>query len=140
MTKPQIWIAVFLFVFIALFILGRLTKEEEVLKKAPNTDIMVDSKQVSTDNLSGAELFGVFGCVDCHGTDLKGTVNGPALRNLNEHWGRQKLISYLRNPGSFMGADRFKEYRKKYPGKIMPGFGNKDVKDLGKIADYLLGR
>ena len=52
MTKPQIWVAIFLFVFIALFILGRLTKEEEVLKKAPNTDVMVDSRQVSTDNLS----------------------------------------------------------------------------------------
>ncbi|GBD86723.1 cytochrome c [bacterium BMS3Abin03] len=140
MTKPQIWVAIFLLLFIVLFILGRITKEEEVLKKIPNTDVPVDSEQGSTDYLSGEELFGVFECVGCHGTDLKGTAKGPALSNLAQFWSKQKLISYLRNPDSFMGSERFKKYREKYPAQIMPGFDNKDVKDLGKIADYLLGK
>jgi hypothetical protein len=39
-----------------------------------------------------------------------------------------------------MTDDRFKEYRNKYPGQIMPSYGNKDIKDLGKIVDYLLAQ
>jgi hypothetical protein len=76
--------------------------------------------------------------VNCHGVNLAGTPLAPPLRNLTEHWGRDNLISYLRNPTSFMDSDRFKEFRKKYPGQIMPSYNNKDVKELGKIADYLL--
>ena len=30
MTKPQIWVAAFLFLFLVLFMLGRLTKKEEM--------------------------------------------------------------------------------------------------------------
>ena len=32
MTKPQIWVAAFLLLFIVLFMIGRLTKEEEPMK------------------------------------------------------------------------------------------------------------
>jgi hypothetical protein len=65
---------------------------------------------------------------------------GPSVKGLKEFWSnRDNLINYLRNPNSFMDADRFKEYKVKYPNGIMPSYGNKDVKDLGKIADYLLG-
>jgi hypothetical protein len=37
-----------------------------------------------------------------------------------------------------MEEERFKEYRQLFPNQIMPGFGNKNIKDLGKLADYLL--
>ena len=138
MTKPQIWVSVFLFLFIVLFIIGRFTKKEEQVKEFtsktnnPNTEL-------SSENLTGAELFVSFGCINCHSRNLDGTSMGPPLANLTEHWGRETLIAYLRNPSSFMGGERFKEYRKKYSSQIMPAFGEKDVKDLGKIADYLLG-
>jgi len=63
----------------------------------------------------------------------------PSLKGLKEYWSsRDDLINYLRNPNSFMDSDRFKAYEAKYPNGIMPSYDNKDVKDLGKIADYLL--
>ncbi len=140
MTKPQIWVASFLMLFVILFILGRVTKEDEVLRKSPPSGMLGQSEQVSTENLSGMELMSVFGCADCHGTDLKGTTKGPELKNIADHFSRQELINYLRNPSSFMNSERFKKYREQYPQMLMPSFNNKDVKDLGKIADYLLSR
>ena len=90
-------------------------------------------------NYTGDKLIQSFGCTNCHGADLAGTNMGPSLKGLKEFWSsRDNLINYLRNPNSFMDSDRFKEYKAKYPNGIMPSYGNKDVKDLGKIADYLL--
>lgn len=140
MTKPQIWVAAFLVLFIFLFLLGRITKEEETMKdfSGMNNSQM---QQQSTTELTGDKLFRSFNCANCHGVDLAGTNDGPSLKNVKENWNsRESLINYLRNPNSFMDKDRFKEYRQKYPRQIMPSFGNKDVKDLGKIADYLLGQ
>ncbi len=138
MTKPQIWVAAFLFLFIVLFLLGRVTKKEEPMKDFSSMNNSPMGNQNSGE-LTGEKLFQSFGCVNCHGTDLNGTNSGPSLKNIKEFWSsRDNLINYLRNPNSFMDKDRFKEYREKYPNRIMPAFGNKDVKELGRIADYLL--
>ncbi len=138
MTKPQIWVAAFLLLFIVLFMIGRLTKEEEVLKDLSGMNNSSMGEQ-TTSELTGDKLIQTFGCINCHGADLAGTNMGPALKGIKEFWSnRDNLINYLRNPNSFMDKDRFKEYRSKYPNQIMPAFSNKDVKDLGKIADYLL--
>ena len=138
MTKPQIWVAAFLFLFIVLFMIGRLTKEEETMKDFSG---MNDSPmgQQSSSELTGDKLIQSFGCINCHGSNLAGTNMGPSLKGLKQFWSsRDNLINYLRNPNSFMDKDRFKEYKVKYPNGIMPSYGNKDVKDLGKIVDYLL--
>jgi hypothetical protein len=137
MTKPQIWVASFLVLFIVLFIIGRITKEEETFKPISTENF---SSQSSTENLTGEELITSFGCTNCHGANLNGTNQGPALMDISQKFGRGELIAYLRNPNSFMGSDRFLKYREQFPGVVMPNFGNKDVKDLGKIADYLLER
>ena len=137
MTKPQIWVASFLVLFIVLFIIGRLTKEEELFKPVTDSNM---PEQNASGNLSAEELISSFGCVNCHGQNLDGTNQAPALRDISQKFSRDDLISYLRNPNSFMSGDRFKEYRKQYPNVIMPNYGNKDVKSLGKIADYLLQR
>lgn len=136
MTKPQIWVAFFLFLFIILFFIQKLTKTSEPEKDFSQGTSMM--QQESSENLSGEQLMNNFGCLNCHGANLEGTAMGPALVNLKEFWRRDDLINYLRNPNSFLSQKRFKEYREKYPNMIMPSFGNKDVKDLGKIADYLL--
>ena len=138
MTKPQIWVAVFLVLFIVLFMIGRLTKEEETMKDFSG---MNDSPmgQQSSAELTGDKLIESFGCINCHGSNLAGTNMGPSLKGLKQFWSsRDNLINYLRNPNSFMDKDRFKEYKVKYPNGIMPSYGNKDVKDLVKIVDYLL--
>jgi hypothetical protein len=137
MTKPQIWVAIFLGLFILLFVIGRMTKEDpsnghpETLNPTPQTGM-------SSEELTVPELMARLGCVSCHGTDLKGTQMGPSLYTAKEFFSRDKLINYLRNPNSFMDSDRFKAYEEKYPGVIMPSFNNVDVKELGRIAEYLL--
>ena len=136
MTKPQIWVATFLVIFILLFILQKATKKEEHPPQMPITNL---TDQSTSENLSGPELFNNFRCTNCHGTDYLGTKKGPALKGLSEHYSRKDLIAYLRNPGSFMDSKRLKDYREQFPGVIMPNYSNKDVKDLGKIADFLLG-
>ena len=136
MTKPQIWLSAFLFLFILLFILGKVTKEDKTEQNFPVNNS--PGFEETNNEITGVQLFVNFGCTKCHGENLSGTVNGPQLANLNEYWNRNTLIAYLRNPGSFMKKERFKEYRQLFPNQIMPGFGNKNIKDLGKLVDYLL--
>ena len=139
MTKPQIWVAAFLVAFILLFILQKLTKEEEAPRdfiSQMNNPMMEEN----TEALTTQQLINNFGCTNCHGSDLSGTNLAPALKNLSQYWGKDNLLSYLRNPNKFMDDERFKEYREKYPGQIMPPYGNKNIKDLGKIVDFLLSK
>lgn len=140
MTKPQIWVAAFLLLFIVLFLLGRITQKEEPMKDFSGMNNQSMGEQNTTE-LTGDKLVLSFGCTNCHGSDLAGTNMGPSLKNLKQYWSdRDNLINYLRNPNSFMDKERFKEYKQKYPNGIMPSYGNKDVKDLGKIADFLLSQ
>ncbi|MDY0081809.1 MAG: cytochrome c [Ignavibacteriaceae bacterium] len=138
MTKPQIWVAAFLLLFIILFLLGRMTSKEESSHEFSSMNNQNLTEQSSSE-LTGEKLFQSFGCTTCHGNDLAGTRSGPPLKDIRQYWSsRDNLINYLRNPNSYMASDRFKDYKEKYPGVIMPPYNNKDVKDLGKIADYLL--
>ena len=142
MTKPQIWVAAFLAAFILLFILQKATKKEE----APSRDLSSQmNNQMTEENTTGSDLnaeqlISNFGCTNCHGNDLAGTNIAPALNNLTQYWGKESLLSYLRNPNDYMNQKRFQEYKEKYRGQIMPSYGNKDIKDLGKIVDYLLSQ
>jgi len=136
MTKPQIWVAAFLALFILLFLLQRATKQEE-----PASDIStntVPQSNMSSENISGKDLVARIGCYNCHGSDLAGTTQGPSLAGIKQYWSRDQLINYLRNPNSFMNSDRFKDYKEKFPNVMMPSYNNIDVKDLGKIAEFLL--
>jgi len=138
MTKPQIWVAVFLLLFMALFILQKATKKPETLPVINNDSPMMN-QEISSE-LTGYDLMSKHGCLNCHGTSLQGTPMGPPLENLKKYWDRDKLISYLRNPNSFMEQSRFKDYKEKYPQMIMPAYNNLDIKELGKMADYLLSK
>jgi mono/diheme cytochrome c family protein len=135
MTKTQIWIGAFVLTFILLFFLQELTT-----KKEEHPGMMTDNNYIekTEGNTEGAELVGKFGCITCHGSDFKGTVMAPALYGLSTYYSRDELINYLRNPESYMDKERFQAFKEKYR-TIMPSFNNKDVKDLGKIADYILG-
>ncbi len=140
MTKPQIWVAAFLAAFILLFMLQRATKKEEAPSRDLSSQMNNPMMEQSTTELSGQQLISNFGCTNCHGNDLAGTNIAPALNNLTQFWGKESLLSYLRNPNDYMNQKRFQEYKEKYRGQIMPSYGNKDIKDLGKIVDYLLAQ
>ncbi len=139
MTKPQIWVAVFLGLFLILFILSRVT-DEGIFNKTPQrtTGMTEQAPQTSNQPITAEEMISSFGCTTCHGNDLGGTDKGPPLANLKKYWSRDDLINYLRNPSSFMDSERFVQYQQKYKSYIMPSFNNINIKDLGKIADYLL--
>jgi len=137
MTNAQKWIAAFLAVFVGLLLLGKITQNEDGGYDVSGYEDTGGSSMVSVENDAPA-LLSSNRCLSCHGAELQGTSKAPALTNLTQHWDRNSLINYLRNPKSYSGDKRFLEYMKKYPGKFMPSFGNLNVKDLGKIADYLL--
>ncbi|MEW6195718.1 MAG: cytochrome c [Bacteroidota bacterium] len=137
MTNAQKWVAAFLGLFLILFILGRVTKEEETTP-VMDENYMPQQQQSSSQEVDGAALIKQNGCTTCHGQDLNGTKMAPALVSIKEHWTRDGLLNYLRNPSAYSGDSRFDEYRQKYKGIVMPSYGNLDVKDLGKIAEYLL--
>ena len=137
MTKPQIWVAAFLALFILLFLLQRATKKEESTDPTVSMNTMPQTS-MSSENVAGKDLLARIGCIGCHGSDLAGTIKGPSLVGLSQYWSRDQLINYLRNPNSFMNSERFQDYKAKYPNVIMPSYSNIDVKDLGKIAEYLL--
>ena len=132
MTNAQKWIAVFLGLFLILFLLERITKEEE-----PVTHLAMEqmSQQSGTD---GLVLIKQSNCFSCHGSDLNGTSLGPALANIKQFWTRDALINYLHNPLSYKGDARFNNYRAKYKNSVMPSYEKINVEGLGKIADYLL--
>jgi hypothetical protein len=140
MTKPQIWVAAFLFLFLLLFMLGRVTREPREDKKPMSNPMPQGEMSSQSQDLSPKEMMARLNCTGCHGTDLGGTSQAPSLREVKNFWSRDKLINYLRNPESFMDSQRFQEYRKIYPGKIMPSFNNISVQELGKIAEYLLSQ
>ena len=140
MTKPQIWLAAFLFLFIFLFLLGRLTRGPREEKQQLSNPVPQGEMSNQSQELSPKDMIVRLGCNGCHGGDLAGTSKAPPLVNIKENWSKDKLINYLRNPESFMDSDRFKAYRQKYPGAIMPSFNNISVQELGKIAEYLLNQ
>ncbi|MDR3666158.1 MAG: cytochrome c [Ignavibacteriaceae bacterium] len=140
MTKPQIWLAAFLGLFIFLFILGRLTRAPREEKKQITNPVPQGGLSNQSQEFSPKEMIVSLGCPNCHGIDLAGTNQAPSILDIKENWSKDKLINYLRNPESFMDGDRFKVFRQKYPGAIMPSFNNISVQDLGKIAEFLLNQ
>lgn len=137
MTKPQIWVAAVLVLFFLLLVLEMNTNRSDEQKKAGPPSQQTQMTESSAPK-TPQELVSALGCTGCHGADLSGARMGPDLHNVYENWSRDKLINFLRNPGSYMSSNRFQNFRAKYPNVMMPSFSNINVKELGKIADYLL--
>ncbi len=136
MTKPQIWVASVLLLFFLLLLVELNTNRSDVQKKTmPNQQPQMGE---STQPKTAGQLVSSLGCTGCHGPELSGTNMAPDLHKVNQYWSRDKLINYLRNPGSYMDSDRMKNYKAQYPNTMMPSFSNINVQELGKVADYLL--
>jgi len=138
MTNAQKWIAAVLGLFLILLLLGRLTQDQS--NKSDMSQMMMDQTNQASQELDGFSLIKQIGCVSCHGAELQGTKMAPALQNMKENWNRDNLINYLRNPSAFGTDQRFVEFKEKYKNIVMPSYNNIDIKNLGKIADYLLTR
>lgn len=139
MTNAQKWVTAFLVLFILLFALSKLTEKDEVIFEESGYENQTETQTQSAEP-DGLALITRSGCASCHGSDLKGTQVGPSLLSVKKYWSRDGLINYLRNPSSYNGDDRFEEYKSIYKNVIMPSYSNIEVKDLGRIADYLLNQ
>lgn len=145
MNKSLLWVGSFVLAFVLLFLLQRVTSSKgEESAMAKGMQGMASAKSSNSDSEAPGEsspgklLVTQFGCMRCHGGNLAGTEQAPSLLEVSKNYDRATLINYLRKPSEFMDKDRYKALKAQYP-KIMPDYGNKDVKDLGAIADYLLG-
>lgn len=138
MTKTLVWILIFLAAFAGLFFLQHLTRDTGASTTGPGYSEGMGSSETS--GAGGKELVSQFGCLNCHGGELEGTKAAPPLTGLGKYYDREALIAYLRNPDKNKTGARFDDYKTKYASGIMPAYGNKDPKDLGKIADYLLSK
>ncbi len=138
MTNAQKWMAAFLGLFLILLVLGRITKKDDSASAMPEQYMNEASDASASVEADGFSLIKNSGCITCHGSNLQGTKMAPALQNLKEYWTKEKLIGYLRNPSSYSSDSRFASYKEKYKNIMMPSYGNKDIKDLGKMAEYLL--
>lgn len=133
MSKAQVWIAVFLGIFIVLFLINQSTEEEKFVSKSEE----ISSKSNSNDI---AKILEDQNCYACHGANLQGTSLGPSLENIKKYWkNSEELANYLSNPDKFMHLDRFKEYKKQFK-TIMPPYNTLSREQLIKICDYLLSR
>ncbi|MCK9279989.1 MAG: cytochrome c [Melioribacteraceae bacterium] len=137
MTNAQKWVAAFLGLFLIIFLIGRFTQKDEMSMIPEDNAYMGEENKEQSNKPAGLVLIEQNGCQSCHGEDFNGTTLAPALASLKDHWDRDGLINYLRNPSSYSGDKRFEAYKAQYR-SIMPSYGNVDVKDLGKIADFLL--
>jgi hypothetical protein len=75
MTKPQIWIAIFLGIFILLFMIGRLTKDESISSGSPESNPMPQS-DFSSEDLSARDLIGRLGLCYLPWTRSAGNSDG----------------------------------------------------------------
>ena len=136
MTNAQKWVFIFLVIFMALFALSKLTEKED--SYIETNEYYEESQTEPAQVNDGLALIRRTGCVSCHGSNLEGSNVGPSLQNIAQYWSRDGLINYLRNPSSYEGGERFKNYKAIYSNVVMPPYDNVDVKDLGKMAEYIL--
>jgi cytochrome c553 len=141
MTKTQIWVTAFLGVFFVLFGIAKLTEKDEPGPATGMNSGRTESTNSPAEEKTPLALMQINGCTSCHGTDLNGSPMAPDLKKVKEHWdNRKELITYLRNPASYKGSKYIDDYKQKYTSAIMPSYGHLDVKELGKIADFLLNQ
>ena len=90
------------------------------------------------DDPPGTRLFAKHNCVLCHGENGEGKTTGPPLSGLREHYSKQQLLEFLRNPESYARHDD--RLRRQLEGYVamMPGYGYLDSLELEQLADHVL--
>ena len=135
MTNAQKWVSIFLFLFVALLVLSKLTNKND-----DEADNYIDEySSTQTEPLSVAEaLISNNKCLDCHGPNLKGSASAPSLQKLSEEWKREDLLNYLKNPRSFADDPRISRFKGKYS-LAMPPVDKLNDEELNILVNHLLG-
>lgn len=137
MTNAQKWVSVFLFLFVILLVLAKLTRKEDDAY-ADIDESTYQESEVSSEPLSPIEvIIKNNDCKMCHGSDLSGSGSGPSLTKLNVRWNKEELKAYLKNPSSFKNDPKMVERKGKYR-MSMPAADKLTADELEMLVDYLL--
>ncbi len=89
---------------------------------------------------SGAQIYELQNCANCHGEEGAGTSRGPALRELSRHWTRERLVDYLADPQAVAAVDpRLRARGREFSSEMGP-YDNLTAEQRGVLADWLLAR
>ena len=87
---------------------------------------------------SGAEIFELQLCANCHKEDGSGGWLGPPLRDLGRHWDREDLARFLAAPSDWNEDDRLAGLRQSFSSE-MSSYDNLSEEERLRLADHLLG-
>lgn len=97
-----------------------------------------DAGPQDSNNPPGRNLFIGELCASCHGFERQGSWMGPPLLELGEHWDRQALADFVRQPSVFVKKDqRIRDLARRFPAS-MTGNARLGDGDLLLLADWLL--
>ena len=98
-----------------------------------------ESRERAAMRQQGARLYREWGCGTCHGENAEGSGRGPALRALSEHWRRDTLLAYLRDPTIVRAREeRLQAMARRFAPLSMPSFEGLNDAQLRALADYVL--
>ncbi|MEM7310089.1 MAG: cytochrome c [Planctomycetota bacterium] len=87
---------------------------------------------------SGAEIYALQLCANCHGEQGEGKTQGPPLRGLSAHWSRDDLADFLAETDAWEERDeRLARLAREYSGDMKP-YDNLSPAERLRLADYLL--
>lgn len=138
MTNAQKWVSIFLFLFVILLVLSKLTSRSENETNYEIDESNYSQTESQSEQMSGAEiLISNNKCMDCHGKNLEGTVSGPSLQNLSKNWNKEDLVKFLQDPRSFSDDPRMNVLKGKYRFS-MPPVSKLNDEELNILIDHLL--
>ena len=95
---------------------------------------------VDPHTLTAQELYLHVRCDQCHGRGGEGGFMAPPLRGIAEHWDRESLIEYLKDPRPVIErTPRLQQMKRRYSME-MRSFRELDEELRGRLADWLLAR
>ena len=87
---------------------------------------------------SGADIYALQNCANCHGQLGRGSSLGPPLASLGRHWTSELLVEYLADPRLFVERDeRLAALSAEYSGQ-MSRYDNLSVEQRRVLAEWLL--
>jgi cytochrome c553 len=88
---------------------------------------------------SGAEIYRLQNCANCHGEAREGTRLGPPLADLRAHWSAARLAEYFLDPRPVIEQDaRLVELDRSFGSSDMGRYDNLDLEQRTHLAEWLL--
>lgn len=134
MTNAQKWVSIFLFLFVALLVLSKLTSRND-----DETNNNIDEyNPTQTKSMNDADmLLSNNKCLQCHGPNLEGTASAPSLQKVSDKWKREELLKYLKNPRTFSDDPRISKFKGKFR-LSMPAVDKLSDEELNILVNHLL--